>query len=160
MKKIIIVDDQAPSMASIAHWLAGDIEELTQGEYGAELLEGVIIADALPLLKKYVKKMQQLDGTVVGILIDFVDETSNEPNAGALLLKKVKADPELKAIPIVVYTSKQTRDFSPTKLKEKGAKAAIRRVSVGSGSGDLGRQTLDAFEIPYTGSRTGSTGPY
>jgi hypothetical protein len=158
MNKIIIVDDQPPGRATIAYWIAREIEELTEGEYSGELLEGVVIADALPAIKKQVRVIRSQGDTVAGLLVDFVDETSGVTKAGELLLQKLKSDPELSPVPVVIYTSRQTPDFSIADLKKKGAKGAIRRQLVGSHGGQLGKQVLDAFEITYKGG-TNSTGP-
>ena len=160
MKKIIIIDDQPRGGGSVPYWIGHEIEVLTEGEYSAELLEGAIIAEALPLLKRLVQQLRRKRHSVAGLLIDFVDETRGDIQAGAVLLEEVKSDPKLKGVPVVIYTSRQTPGFVPAELKKKGAKDAFRRRVTGGKAGDLGTQTLDAFEIPYRDSRTGSPGPH
>ena len=159
MSVIIIVDDKTASSATLARGLKLTIEEITNGECSVELMEGAIITEALPILKKAVDRKHAEGFTVAGFLFDLVDETRNIPDAGALLLDEVKSDPDLKSIPVVIYTSKN-RGFSMAELMKRGAKTAISRQTVDKTADDLGKQTLDAFEIPYRGSRTGSTGVY
>jgi len=149
--KIIIVDDKQPSRATFAHLISQTIEELTNGEYSAELMEGAIIADAFQDVKHLVQQMRNRGDAVKGILIDFVDETHKVLNAGAVLLRKVKADPVLRRIPVVMYTSRYVPEFSHAALVKSGAKAAFRRRRTGTQRGqmELGKQVLDAFGFRY-----------
>ncbi len=151
LRKIIIVDDREFSRATVPYWIGVEIEELTNGKYAAELLVGVTITETLPSIKSCVQKIRNEGDVVKGLLVDFVDETSKVVNAGAVLLRKVKADPVLKRIPIVIYTSKYVPEFSPAALVKSGAKAAFRRRRKGikRGQMELGKQVLDAFGIPY-----------
>lgn len=155
MKKIIVVDDKLPSKTTLAYWLKQEIEELTNGEYGVELLEGVIIAESLPRIREVAQQIRSQKDTLAGILIDLADR--GVPLAGASLLDKVKSDPELERVDVVIYSSKYM-PFSTADLRRRGAKAVVRRKVTGGRAGDLGKQILDAFEIPYSGG-TNSTGP-
>jgi len=151
LKKIIVVDDKEDSKATYPHWVTTEIEELTLGKYTTELLVGGIITDALPDIRKIVQKIRKEGDTVKGILIDFVDETHKVLNAGAVLLRKVKADPILRRIPVVIYTGRDVPIFSPAALVKSGAKTAFRRRHSGTQRGQMeqGKQVLDAFDIPY-----------
>lgn len=151
MKKIIIVDDMKPSNVTYMHYLAEEIQALAGGRCAAELLVGVIITETLPDIKKLVKKIRKEGDSVKGLLIDFVDETHKVLNAGAVLLRKVKADPVLKRIPVVIYTGRDVEAFSPAALVKNGAKAAFRRRRSGAQRGQMeqGKQVLDAFGIQY-----------
>ena len=144
-----------PSEATVAYWLGYEIDDLTNGEYSAELLEGVIIANALPLIRQLADKVRIRKDTVVGILIDLADK--GVPLAGATLLDAIKKDPELQNIPVVVYTSR-FMDFKKADLLEGGAVAVVKRKATGGKAGDVGKQVLDAFKISYDDG-TNSTGP-
>ena len=147
-KTIILIDDKQPSQATVAYWIGQEIEELTNGEYCVALLEGVIIANALPLVKKLAEEIHQKGDSLVGLLIDLVDETRGVKDAGAILLDTVKSDPELKKIPVVLYSKRQLI-VSVADLRGRGAKAFVRRAIIGGKAGDLGKQILDAFDIQY-----------
>lgn len=151
LRKIIVVDDTKHSDATYPKWVAKELEDLTGGKCTAELLVGVIITEALPDIKKLVEKMRANDCIVKGLLIDFVDETHKVLNAGAVLLRKLKADPKLKRLPVVIYTSRSVKDFAPATLVKNGAKTAYRRNLAGMQRGQMrqAKQVLDAFGIPY-----------
>ena len=151
LRKIIIVDDMKPSNATYPHWVAEEIHALTGGRCTAELLVGVIITESLTDIKNLVKKIRNDGDTVKGLLIDFVDETHDILNAGAVLLRKIKADPVLKRIPVVIYTGRDVEAFSPPALVKSGAKAAFKRKLTGAqrGQNRQGKQVLDLFEISY-----------
>ncbi|KPL22795.1 MAG: hypothetical protein AMJ75_07425 [Phycisphaerae bacterium SM1_79] len=148
MKKIVIVDDKSPAKTTVAHGLRSAIEDITDGEYSAELLEGVIISDALADLVKVVQEMTKKDDIVVGLLFDLVDETRGVLDAGAILLDKVKADPQFKVIPVVLYTTRHM-EVSVADLRKRGAKTLVRRRISGGQGRRFAEDILDAFEVPY-----------
>ncbi|UCG58792.1 MAG: SAP domain-containing protein [Phycisphaerales bacterium] len=156
-KRIIIITDEERDKPTLARCICQEIYEASMGECGGELLQGVIIQDALPLVKGLVKEIHGRGDTVVGLLIDLVDETHGVPDAGSVLLHKVKSDTDLKSIPVVIYVSRPVV-FSATELMRMGAKATALMHS-GAQRGQLGKQVLDAFEIPHGRSDTNNPRP-
>ena len=96
----------------------------------------ITIANALPLVKKEMRgQVDPLKDTIIGISVDLIDE-NDKPNrvdpderpihSGEVFLERMKQDPDIKKIPIVIYTSRHL-DIPEEMLVAKGAIALIRR---------------------------------
>jgi CheY-like chemotaxis protein len=74
--------------------------------------------------------------------VDLVDEHHKVIDGGAILLDRIKADPQLREFPVVLYSAKHT-EVSLVDLRKRGAKAFIRRKP------GWVQEILYEFGIPY-----------
>jgi hypothetical protein len=130
MDWIIIVDDQPENPAAFATGLGNKIEQMMHGSVRVLVLQGVRIDSALEDIRAAVQAKITNGDCVVGILVDYVDETNHIPDGGKRLLQSAVNDPVVRNIPISIYTSRHTEICIPD-IIAIGARAVIPRPLTG-----------------------------
>ncbi|MCX7049666.1 MAG: hypothetical protein NTX50_29790 [Candidatus Sumerlaeota bacterium] len=146
MKYLVVVDDQRESKASVAHWLAQNIADLTGGQYQGKTIEGVRIPLAFPRIADVRTEIIGQGDSLDGLVIDLAEK--GDTKAGFRLAELVRTDSDLSRLPIVIYTGKYMEiDYAwAQRLKV----IVIRRRATGGRGGELGAQILDAFGIQHS----------
>jgi CheY-like chemotaxis protein len=130
MDAVLFVDNAVDAVNELARMLGDEVERVTGNSIRADYLFNVILEDVgtITKIQNRIDALERQQLKVVGLLFDVCEPGAKE--GGKTLLKHVKSTPNLRDVPVVMYTGKyiSPKECDYTRL---GAAGVIVRPVIG-----------------------------